>query len=105
MLFNAISLLFNGYGDPQDGDFRRGRLQMDEAGENAEFYADKPRNRKNRNKRIFRDERTLLMRTCDGRYLLHLTFDWQGEETWRVLTGMLKDAFQELKSYIHKTLR
>lgn len=98
-IYESIRLLFNGFNNPQDGLSLRGRLFMEEDGQNAAFFEYAPK-RGPRNHRIFRDERTLLMRTPDGDYKLYCTFRWEGNKTWMVLTSMLKEVYQELKKLL-----
>ena len=98
-IFESIRLLFNGFNDPQEGLYMRGKLYVEEDGKKASFFEYLPK-RGPRNHRIYRDDRTLLMRTPDGRYKLYLTFLWEGNRTWMVLTTLLHEVYAQLKNSV-----
>lgn len=99
--YDSIHFFYNGFHNPQDGHSRLGRFFMHEDGQSAAFLESAPRLHKSRNQRIFRDDRTLLMRTPDGRFRLYCTFRWQGNKTWKALIHMLKEVYAALKSTVH----
>lgn len=96
--FFNFKLMVESVADLADNCFHSGKLFLAEEAKMARFIAYPPRKRTARNKKVYQDGKVRVMQCPDGSYVMTVTFEWQGTNTWSVLTRIMRDVYQALKS-------